>query len=166
MKSGEIDEAVNRRKGSEHSYTFHGRDVYAYTAARLASGIIRFDQVGPPLPQTVVSIPYQPADMKGPMITGTIPILDIQYGNVWTNIPQELFWELEVKPGENVQVSIFHKGKRIYQGIMPYVTTFGAVPRGKPWPISTALCSYPLPLMKAVLQTHTMCHAAMNGKWK
>ena len=33
----EIDEAANRRKGSEKSYTFHGRDVYAYTAARLAS---------------------------------------------------------------------------------------------------------------------------------
>src|SRR6187200_46381 len=36
----EIDEAINRRKGSEKSYTFHGRDVYAYTAARLASGTI------------------------------------------------------------------------------------------------------------------------------
>jgi len=43
----EIDEALNRRKGSEKSYTFHGRDVYAYTAARLAAGIITFEQVGP-----------------------------------------------------------------------------------------------------------------------
>ena len=41
-----IDEAVNRRKGSEKSYTFHGRDVYAYTAARLAAGIISYEQVG------------------------------------------------------------------------------------------------------------------------
>ena len=31
-----IDEAVNRRKNSEKSYTFHGRDVYAFTGARLA----------------------------------------------------------------------------------------------------------------------------------
>ena len=37
-----IDETVNRRSGSEESYTFHGRDVYAYTGARLASGIIDF----------------------------------------------------------------------------------------------------------------------------
>ncbi|MEO6540544.1 MAG: SAM-dependent chlorinase/fluorinase, partial [Ferruginibacter sp.] len=36
----EIDEAVNRRKNSEKSYTFHGRDVYAYTGARLAAGKI------------------------------------------------------------------------------------------------------------------------------
>ena len=28
----EIDEVVNRRKDSQKSYTFHGRDVYAYTA--------------------------------------------------------------------------------------------------------------------------------------
>src|ERR1041384_3917025 len=34
----EIDETKNRLKGSNESYTFHGRDVYAYTAARLASG--------------------------------------------------------------------------------------------------------------------------------
>src|ERR1700748_1688015 len=49
----EIDETVNRRKGSEKSYTFHGRDVYAYTAARLASGTISFEQVGKLLPNEV-----------------------------------------------------------------------------------------------------------------
>lgn len=42
----EIDEKANRLKGSEKSYTFHGRDVYAYTGARLASGAITFEQVG------------------------------------------------------------------------------------------------------------------------
>jgi S-adenosylmethionine hydrolase len=41
----EIDESINRRKGSQRSYTFHGRDVYAYTAARLASGTINFKQL-------------------------------------------------------------------------------------------------------------------------
>lgn len=46
----EIDEKANRLKGSEKSYTFHGRDVYAYTGARLASGAITFEQVGPELP--------------------------------------------------------------------------------------------------------------------
>jgi S-adenosylmethionine hydrolase len=34
----EIDEVKNRRPGSGKSYTFHGRDVYSYTAARLAAG--------------------------------------------------------------------------------------------------------------------------------
>ena len=57
----QIDEKTNRLKGSEKSYTFHGRDVYAYTGARLASGAISFEQVGPKLPAEVVTIPYQPA---------------------------------------------------------------------------------------------------------
>src|SRR6516162_1001991 len=42
----EIDESTNRRKDSQKSYTFHGRDVYAYTGARLAAGVISFEQVG------------------------------------------------------------------------------------------------------------------------
>src|SRR5215212_10761889 len=82
----EIDEAINRRKGSEKSYTFHGRDVYAYTAARLASGAINFDQVGKVLGNSVVSISYQKAVIEGKKIKGDIPILDVQYGNIWTNI--------------------------------------------------------------------------------
>lgn len=40
-----IDETINRRAGSEASYTFHGRDIYAFTGARLAAGIISFDDV-------------------------------------------------------------------------------------------------------------------------
>ena len=37
-----IDEEINRLPRSGDSYTFHGRDIYAYTAARLASNIISF----------------------------------------------------------------------------------------------------------------------------
>ena len=35
-----VDEKLNITKAWENSYTFHGRDVYAYTAARLAAGVI------------------------------------------------------------------------------------------------------------------------------
>src|SRR5258705_2202449 len=64
----EIDEVINRRKDSEKSYTFHGRDVYAYTAARLAAGVISFEQVGKELPKQVVNIPFQKAGMEGKKI--------------------------------------------------------------------------------------------------
>jgi S-adenosylmethionine hydrolase len=60
----EIDEFINRRKGSQRSYTFDGRDVYAYTTARLASGTINFKQIGKALPDSVVSIPYQKLLLK------------------------------------------------------------------------------------------------------
>jgi len=129
----EIDEAVNRRQDSKKSYTFHGRDVYAYTAARLAAGVIGFEQVGPLLPkQEVVSLPYQRATMEAATIRGTIPVLDVQYGNVWTNIPGELFQRLGVSFGELVAVRVLHAGQVVYQGEMPYTETFGAVAVGKP----------------------------------
>jgi S-adenosylmethionine hydrolase len=129
----EIDESVNRRQDSRKSYTFHGRDVYTYTAARLAAGVISFEQVGPLLPkQEVVAIPYQHAAMEGGIIRGTIPVLDVQYGNVWTNIPGELFQRLGVRFGEMVSVRVLHAGKPVYQGEMPYAETFGAVALGKP----------------------------------
>lgn len=128
----EIDEAVNRRQNSARSYTFHGRDVYAYTAARLASGIISFDEVGQLVSAEVVSIPYQKAVYDKGILSGTISILDVQYGNVWTNIGDSLFNLLQVKTGESLRVKIFHNKRKIYDGIMPYCSTFGAVAIGKP----------------------------------
>jgi S-adenosylmethionine hydrolase len=128
----EINEAVNRRKDSQKSYTFHGRDVYAYTAARLAAGAITYEQVGPVLPKQVISIPYQQAVMGGKTIKGNIPVLDVQYGNVWTNIPDTLFKQLNPKLGDIVHVIIFYKNKQVYQGGMPYSQTFGEVAEGKP----------------------------------
>lgn len=128
----EINEAVNRRAGSGQSYTFHGRDVYAYTAAKLASGAISFEEVGAALPDEVVKIPYQEAAVSGNKVKGTISILDVQYGNIWTNIPEALFKQTGVQQGDQLQVAIYHAKVKVYEGIMPYVATFGAVPKGKP----------------------------------
>ena len=127
----EINEAVNRRKDSQKSYTFHGRDVYSYTGARLAAGVITFAQVGPVLPK-IISIPYQHATLNGKTLKGDIPVLDVQYGNIWTNIPAGLFNQLKPKFGDIVHVVIFNKGKQVYQGNMPYSQTFGEVAEGKP----------------------------------
>ena len=127
-----INEELNRRKSSGGSYTFHGRDVYAYTAARLASGMISFDAVGDLLPDTVVRIDYQRAVMQGDSIVGNIPILDIQYGNIWTNIADSIYGKLNIKEGNPVDVSIYRGDSTIYKGSIPFATTFGAVPEGNP----------------------------------
>ena len=54
----EIDETVNRLKGTEGTSIFHGRDLFAYCAAKLASGKIDFAGVGPeyPVSEVVVQI--------------------------------------------------------------------------------------------------------------
>lgn len=128
----EIDESRNRRQQSGESYTFHGRDVYAYTAARLASGIISFEQVGPKLPDSIVRIPFQEPVYSNHVISGNIPVLDIQYGNIWTNIDRTTFNQLKLHTGDTLHVKIFHGDTLIYTGDMPYVTTFSAVPDSAP----------------------------------
>ncbi len=129
----QIDEKTNRLKGSEKSYTFHGRDVYAYTGARLASGAISFEQVGPLLPAEVVTIPYQPAvaEQDG-TLKGTIPILDVQYGNVWTNIDDALLGKAGIHKGDNACIRISEGDALKYEGKAPYVSSFGDVPEGQP----------------------------------
>ncbi|WP_208347752.1 SAM hydrolase/SAM-dependent halogenase family protein [Helicobacter pylori] len=128
----EIDEKANRLKGSEKSYTFHGRDVYAYTGARLASGAITFEQVGPELPAKVVEIPYQKAKATKGEVKGNIPILDIQYGNVWSNISDKLLNQAKIKLNDTLCVTIFKGSKKQYEGKMPYVASFGSVLEGQP----------------------------------
>ena len=127
-----IDEKLNRRAGSEKSYTFHGRDIYAYTGARLASGKITYEQVGPLLDAKIVSLPYERASQKDGVLRGTIPQIDFHYGNIWSNIPDSLFNELKPQFGEKFLVVIFHNGKEAYRGVMPYAKTFGDVPEGAP----------------------------------
>ncbi|GAA7121060.1 S-adenosyl-l-methionine hydroxide adenosyltransferase family protein [Helicobacter pylori] len=128
----EIDEKANRLKGSEKSYTFHGRDVYAYTGVRLASGAITFEQVGPKLPAKVVEIPYQKAEATKGEVKGNIPILDIQYGNVWSNISDRLLNQAGIKRNDILCVTISKGSKKKYEGKMPYVASFGDVLEGQP----------------------------------
>jgi len=128
----EIDEVQNRRKGSEKSYTFHGRDVYAFTAAKLAAGKITFEQVGQQLPNQIVSLPYQKASIENNSIKGTIDILDVQYGNIWTNISGDLFKKLNPKIGDVFKVIIYKNKIKKHESTMPYMATFGGVAKGKP----------------------------------
>ena len=59
-----IDESVNRLQGSGESYTFHGRDIYAFTGARLAAGVITFEQVGPAVEvDSVIELPVVDAKL-------------------------------------------------------------------------------------------------------
>lgn len=54
-------------------------------------------------------------------------MLDVQFGNVRTNIPKPLFDELHVGLGAPVRVRIFHSGRLVDDGTAPYQRTFGKV---------------------------------------
>ncbi len=145
----EIDEAVNRRKNSEKSFTFHGRDVYAYTAARLAAGIITFEQVGRELPAEVVTIPHQAARYEDGVVYGNIQTDDGNYGNIWTNVDRATFGRLGAAQGETVRIKILKGGEEVLNLDVPLVTTFGAVAVGKPLLYLNSLDSVSLAINQA-----------------
>jgi hypothetical protein len=106
--------------------------VYAYTAARLASGVITFTEVGPDRGREIVRIPYQRAVFEKGALRGGIPILDIQYGNVWTNIDRETFLQLGVDKGEQLDARILVNGELRAQVVLTYADTFSGVAVGEP----------------------------------
>ncbi|MCJ7839995.1 S-adenosyl-l-methionine hydroxide adenosyltransferase family protein [Lederbergia sp. NSJ-179] len=128
-----IDEAVNRLPKSGESYTFHGRDVYAYTGARLASGVISFEEVGPEVPvDSIIELrKYEPA-IDETSVTGNIDILDIRFGNLWTNISRKLFLQLGVEYGDNLEVTIQNDTRQVYKNIMTYGRSFADSHLGEP----------------------------------
>jgi S-adenosylmethionine hydrolase len=157
----QIDERVNRRSGSDESHTFHGRDVFAYTGARLAAGVIRFDEVGPSLaPQTLIDIPYRKPERAGNAVTGIIPVLDVQFGNVWTNIPKSLFDELHLALGAPVRVRIYHDHRLIDDEVAPYRRTFGEVPVGTPLVYVNSLLNLAVALNQA---SYAAAHKIESG---
>jgi len=127
----EIDESVNRVAGSEQSHIFHGRDVYAYTGARLAAGVIDFQGVGPEHPtKDIVRHKIIDPVINGDQVTGVLDIVDPHFGMVWTNIPIEAFAKLGLTFGDQVRVVIDHEGEVKYDEDLPYCRTFSDVPEG------------------------------------
>lgn len=128
----EIDESVNRLPNSGESYTFHGRDIYAYTAARLASGVITFEEVGPQYPiDEIVELPLAEATLKGDEIRGVIDAHDVRYGSIWTNIPRTMVKELGVEYGTKLEVEILDRGRVVHTNSLRYSRSFAEVSLGR-----------------------------------
>ncbi len=129
LQTFEIDEIMHRLPGSSESYTFLGRDLYAFVGAKLASGLLEFDSIGAVLPQiTRLEIPA-PTKFAGG-VRGVIPVLDIQFGNVWSNIPKAFLEDLGIQLGSNVEVKVHHNGEIKFSETIPYVPSFGHVQHG------------------------------------
>ncbi|MFJ8063590.1 S-adenosyl-l-methionine hydroxide adenosyltransferase family protein [Psychrobacillus sp. NPDC096426] len=129
----EIDETINRLPNSGESHTFHGRDIYAYTGARLASGSIQFEEVGPSLPlSSITEFPLKDSKFENEELTGIVDIIDRPFGNLWTNISRVQFKQLNADYGESFQVSIFTNGHKIYENTLTYGRSFAATKVGEP----------------------------------
>ncbi len=131
----EIEESVNRRKNTEHSYTFHGRDVYAYTGARLAAGVISFEEVGNELSvERIVKLPLVEThfNKNTHSVQGVVDILDVRFGSLWTSITRDEFNMLKPSFGQKYEVTISNDSTMVYQNQITYGHSFAEVAIGSP----------------------------------
>lgn len=131
----EIDESVNRLKGkdTEGVAIFHGRDLFGYTAARLASGVIDYEGVGPAYPVDEIVMHDLPvATAKDGKVHGIVEIDDPNFGNAWTNIPLSLMFETGFSYGNRLPVTIQQGQQVIFSETIPFDKAFGCVQKGEP----------------------------------
>jgi S-adenosylmethionine hydrolase len=126
----EIDESVNRIPGSEWSHTFHGRDVYSYTGARLAAGVITYEEVGPLMEAKVIMLEELGARLEGGVLYGYVSSGTGRLGNISFSIDRHLFEEIDPAYGEMYDVVIRNNDEVAWEGSLPYAKSFGDVPLG------------------------------------
>ena len=161
----EIDEKVNRLKGSEGINIFHGRDVYAYCGARLAAGIIDFEGVGPEYPVSeIVEAPYIKPEKTDSQVSGMINEAGEHFGLVGTNIPFEWLEELGMVYGDNVNVTIMNGDTTVFENTIPLAKSFGFVSIGQ----TLLLSSETRTVMMAVNQGNAVTDFGIGfgPKWK
>lgn len=131
----EIDETINRLKGkgTEGVAIFHGRDLFGYCAARLASGIITYEQVGATYPlDEIVTHPILEPTLSTNKIEGIFEINDPNFGNLWTNIPLSMMSEAGFNYGDMINVEIKHNGETKFNQPVLFHKSFGMAKKGEP----------------------------------
>ncbi len=126
LRPVEVRQITNRElfRARRVSSSFHGRDVFGPTAARLAAGV-PFRSVGP-LIDDYVLLPITPAEHVQGEVRGEVISID-HYGNLHTNIPDYLLLELEAERGDLLQVTVGEVTREAH-----LVNTYGDVPEGEP----------------------------------
>ena len=129
----EIDETKNRLETTREVNIFHGRDLFAYCAGKLAAGLITFEEVGPeyPVEDIVVHNIVEPKFENG-KLSGMILSSSSNFGLIDSNIPYTMFDELNIKYGDNVKVCIKNKDKIVFETDLTYQPSFGYVKVGEP----------------------------------
>ena len=128
----EIDETKNRLKSTEGTSIFHGRDLFGYCAARLASGIISYEEVGPAYSvDQIVTHQIREGIVEGTQATGIFEICDPNFGNLWSNIPTELLLKNGFSYEDKVRVTIRHQGEEKFCELVPFAKSFGYVKQGE-----------------------------------
>ena len=128
-----IDESVNRYPGTEQINIFHGRDLFAYCGAKLASGKITFEEVGPAYDVSEIVIVDTPdAYICDGTIYGFNKTCNANFGINVSNIPVAMLAEIGVELGEMVHLTVSHNGNVHFDEDVLYHRSFGYVAPGEP----------------------------------
>jgi S-adenosylmethionine hydrolase len=131
----EIDETRNRLQGrdTEGVSVFHGRDLFSYCAAKLASGKITYEEVGPKydLKLIVMHAILEPM-ISGGSAHGIFEINDPNFGNIWTNFSLKDFLGAGFKFGDRLNVTIRHDGQIVFSQKLLFEKSFGFAETGEP----------------------------------
>ena len=131
----QIDEKINRLRGknTEDTNVFHGRDLFGYCAAKLASGLISYEEVGPAYPvDEIITLPIHAPKLEDGKVKGIFEIGDPNFGNLWTNIPLSLFTEAGFVFGDHLNLTIRHDGKVVFAEKLLFHKSFGFAEKGDP----------------------------------
>jgi S-adenosylmethionine hydrolase len=128
----EIDETINRYPTTRDIHIFHGRDVYAYCAARLAANVITFEEVGPEYPASqIVMAPYTEPRSENGALSGMINEATEHFGLLGTNIPFKWLAECGMEYGSKVRAVITFKDSPVFDEVVRLEKSFGYVAEGQ-----------------------------------
>ena len=127
----EIDEERNRLQSTKGVAIFHGRDLFGYCAAKLASGLISYEEVGEKYPiEEIVKFDIEDPTYNAEGIEGYIEIDDPNFGNLWTNIDTNKALEV-FDYGKEVYVEVKKDNEILYAGNTMFSKAFGDVNKGE-----------------------------------
>lgn len=143
----QIDESKNRlsadilsqpwkshRFFSEGS-TFDGRDLFAWCAARLASGIIDFSEegVGPEYPkEEILRYVKNPPRLAEGFVECEIADVESRFGGIALSVSGQQLSAAGISSGDLLRISVRKDGTLLYEQSMRYGISFGSVKPGEP----------------------------------
>ena len=129
-KIRQIDENINRYQKTEDVSVFHGRDLFSYCAAKLASGKISFEEVGPEYStEEIVLHKIHTASVSKHHVKAVIQSYD-PYGSAELSVLNSEFYNAGFVMGEKLQIQIAKDGIEMFCGQIPYEKSFGYVAKG------------------------------------
>lgn len=162
----EIDSSL-RYQGTENVSVFHGRDIFAYVAAKLASQQINYEQVGETYPlDDIVLLDYQYLQtyVTTSEIDGIVSNVSDPFGSIVFNVLTDDFKKVGYQEGDMVRITLSYQDKKYFDEDVLYEKSFGFVNIGEPILFNASSNYMSLGLNQGSFKDKYHVHAGMDYK--